>query len=102
MSGLQALLAQAGLAAQVIGEPPVFDVVFSDHKIDNYRDTLRGDKTMLRRFGELLLAQGILRGDSKFYVSLAHTQDDVKATLAALAKVVDELANTPMGQGSPG
>ncbi|MCH2400486.1 MAG: aminotransferase class III-fold pyridoxal phosphate-dependent enzyme [Pirellulales bacterium] len=102
MSGLQALLDQAGLAAQVIGEPPVFDVVFSDRKIDNYRDTLRGDKTMLRRFGELLLAQGILRGDSKFYVSLAHTQDDVKATLAALAKVVDELANTPMGQGSPG
>ena len=102
MSGLQALLDQAGLAAQVIGEPPVFDVVFSDHKIDNYRDTLRGDKTMLRRFGELLLAQGILRGDSKFYVSLAHTQDDVKATLAALAKVVDELANTPMGQESPG
>ena len=102
MSGLQALLDQAGLAAQVIGEPPVFDVVFSDHKIDNYRDTLRGDKTMLRQFGELLLAQGILRGDSKFYVSLAHTQDDVKATLAALAKVVDELANTPMGQGSPG
>jgi len=101
MSGLQALLDQAGLAAQVIGEPPVFDVVFSDHKIDNYRDTLRGDKTMLRRFGELLLAQGILRGDSKFYVSLAHTQDDVKATLAALAKVVHELANTPMGQGSP-
>lgn len=102
MSGLQALLDQAGLAAQVIGEPPVFDVVFSDHKIDNYRDTLRGDKTMLRQFGELLLAQGILRGDSKFYVSLAHTQDDVKATLAALAKVVDELANTPMGQESPG
>ena len=102
MSGLQALLDQAGLAAQVIGAPPVFDVVFSDPKIDNYRDTLRGDKTMLRRFGELLLAQGILRGDSKFYVSLAHTQDDVKATLAALAKVVDELANTPMGQESPG
>ena len=101
MSGLQALLDQAGLAAQVIGEPPVFDVVFSDHKIDNYRDTLRGDKTMLRRFGELLLAQGILRGDSKFYVSLAHTQDDVKATLAALAKVVHELAHSPMGHGSP-
>ena len=52
---------------------------------------------MLRRFGELLLAQGILRGDSKFYVSLAHTQDDVTATLAALAKVVHELANSPMG-----
>ena len=97
MSGLQALLDQAGLAAQVIGEPPVFDVVFSDHNIVNYRDTLRGDKTMLRRFGELLLTQGILRGDSKFYVSLAHTQDDVKATLAALAKVVHELAHSSMG-----
>ena len=97
MSGLQELLDQAGLAAQVVGEPPVFDVVFSDHNIVNYRDTLRESKTMLRRFGELLLTQGILRGDSKFYVSLAHTQDDVTATLAALAKVVHELANSPMG-----
>ena len=101
MSGLQALLDQAGLPAQVVGEPPVFDVVFSDHKMVNYRDTLLGNKTMLRRFGELLLTQGILRGDSKFYVSLAHTQDDVTATLAALAKVVHELANSPMGHGSP-
>lgn len=96
MSGLQTHLEKAGLAAQVVGEPPVFDVVFSDHEIVNYRDTLRGDKTMLRRFGELLLAQGILRGDSKFYVSLAHTDDDVQNTLAALAKVVHELANSPV------
>ena len=95
MSGLQDHLNQAGLAAQVIGEPPVFDVVFTDHKVVNYRDTLRGDKTLLRRFGELLLAQGILRGDSKFYVSLAHTEEDVNVTLAALANVVRELANNP-------
>ena len=95
MSGLQSQLDEAGLAAQVIGEPPVFDVVFSDQEIVDYRSTLLGNKTMLRRFGELLLTQGILRGDSKFYVSLAHTEEDVEVTLAALDTVVRELANNP-------
>src|SRR3984957_3353067 len=69
MTALSELLAKAGIAAQVIGEPPLFDVVFTGHPIRDYRDTLRGDKGMAARFNQLLRAKGIMKGESKYYVS---------------------------------
>ena len=93
MAGLQQQLNQAGLEAQVIGEPPVFDIIFSNQEMVDYRDTQLGNKEMLRQFGQLLVGQGILRGDSKFYVSLAHTAADVQTTQTAFAAVIRQLAN---------
>ena len=78
------LLKQAGLPAQVIGEPPLFDVVFTDQPIRDYRDTLRGDKAMLGRFNQALRARGIMKGESKYYISLALTQADIDHTITTL------------------
>ena len=58
----------------MIGEPPLFDVVFTDQPIKDYRDTLKGDKAIATRFNQLLRARGIMKGESKYYVSLAHDQ----------------------------
>jgi glutamate-1-semialdehyde 2,1-aminomutase len=91
MTALSELLAKAGIAAQVIGEPPLFDVVFTGHAIRDYRDTLRGDKGMAARFNQLLRAKGIMKGESKYYVSLAHTQADVDWTISAWADAIAEL-----------
>jgi glutamate-1-semialdehyde 2,1-aminomutase len=91
MTALSELLAKAGIAAQVIGEPPLFDVVFTGHPIRDYRDTLRGDKGMAARFNQLLRAKGIMKGESKYYVSLAHTQADVDWTISAWADAIAEL-----------
>lgn len=91
MEELSQLLKRAGLAAQVIGEPPLFDVVFTDGEIRDYRGTLRGDADMLRRFNKLLRERGIMKGESKYYVSLAHTPEDIRHTCAAWASAIDEL-----------
>jgi glutamate-1-semialdehyde 2,1-aminomutase len=81
--GLAALVQQAGVPAQVIGEPPLFDVVFTDRPIVDYRTMLTGDRTLLRSFNQECLKRGILKGSQKLYVSLAHTEADVAATLEA-------------------
>jgi glutamate-1-semialdehyde 2,1-aminomutase len=91
MKALSELLNKAGLKAQVIGEPPLFDVVFTDEPIRNYRDTLKGDKAMAARFNQLLRAKGIMKGESKYYVSLAHTQADIDWTIAAWAEAIATL-----------
>jgi glutamate-1-semialdehyde 2,1-aminomutase len=93
MGQLSELLKRAGLKAQVTGVPPLFDVVFTDGAIRNYRDTLRGDTEMMRRFNQLLRERGILKGESKYYVSLAHTPDDVKHTVEAWSSAIDALAS---------
>jgi glutamate-1-semialdehyde 2,1-aminomutase len=92
METLAALLRQHGIAAQVSGEPPLFDVVFAANPVRNYRDTLRGDAELMRRFNALLRERGILKGESKYYVSLAHTPEDVRHTREAWASAIAALS----------
>src|SRR5690242_9870182 len=83
MSALSDLLSKAGVKATVIGEPPLFDVVFTDQPIRNYRDTLKGDKTIAGTFNRLLRERGLMKGETKYYVSLAHTRADIDHTIGA-------------------
>jgi glutamate-1-semialdehyde 2,1-aminomutase len=83
MGALGDLLKRAGIAAQISGEPPLFDVVFTDEPIRDYRSTLTGDPAMARRFNTLLRERGILKGEQKYYISPAHTDTDIKDTIAA-------------------
>ena len=91
MAALDGLLKKAGIPAQVVGEPPLFDVVFTDHPIKDYRDTLKGDKALLARFNQALRARGIMKGESKYYVSVAHTRADIDHTIQAWTEAVAEL-----------
>jgi glutamate-1-semialdehyde 2,1-aminomutase len=83
MDALAHALAAAGLPAQVIGMPVLFDVIFATGPIVDYRSTLRQDADAMRRFNQSLRASGVLKGDSKFYISTAHTPADIEHTLAA-------------------
>ncbi len=75
----------------VTGEPPLFDVVFGVSEVRNYRDTLKGDTEMMRTFNRLLRERGILKGESKYYISLAHDAADIRFTKDAWADAIKEL-----------
>ena len=91
MAALSELLKTAGIPAQVTGEPPLFDVYFTDQPIKDYRDTLKADGVTAARFNRLLRERGIMKGESKYYVSLAHTRADIDHTIAAWRDAVKEL-----------
>ena len=88
---LERMLNEAEIPASVVGEAPLFDVFFTDQEIIDYRSTLHADKRLLARFNEILLSCGVLKGDTKFYVSLAHTSADIQHTLNAFSSAIDEL-----------
>jgi glutamate-1-semialdehyde 2,1-aminomutase len=92
MGTLAELLKRKGLSAQVIGEPPLFDAVFTSEPVRDYRGTLRGDANMPRRLNALLRERGVLKGESKYYVSLAHTPEDIRHTRDAWASAIGVLA----------
>src|SRR5215813_12919152 len=96
MGTLAELLKHNGLTAQVTGEPPLFDVVFTGDPVRDYRGTLRGDGDMMRRFNALLREQGVLKGESKYYVSLAHTPEDIRHTSDAWGSSLAVLAGKPI------
>ena len=91
MAALGDLLRKAGIAAQISGEPPLFDVVFSPEPVRDYRTTLAGDAELMRRFNALLRERGILKGESKYYISLAHTPEDVQFTIDAWKDAINAL-----------
>ena len=83
MDGISERIRAAKLPAQVIGEPPLFDVIFAEGDIQDYRGTMRSDVKMQGAINRSLFASGILKGESKYYLSLAHTEADIKNTLDA-------------------
>ena len=90
MDGLSALIEKTGTAAQVIGEPPLFDIIFSKGRVADYRDSIAGNRDPLLAFNQYLRAHGVLKGDSKFYVSLAHDADDIAKTLNVFEQALTE------------
>jgi len=79
--GAAELLKRSGLPAQVIGETTVFDIVFTDRPLTDYRAMLTADGAMLKAFNAHCLERGIVKGREKLYVSLAHSDEDVARTL---------------------
>ena len=95
MAGISGMLQKAGLPAQVIGVPPLFDIVYAAGDVSDYRAMLRADVEMQRRFNRRFREAGIMKGESKFYVSLAHDAADIRHTLGAVNSAVEvELAET--------
>jgi len=91
--GLLEICAENGLAAQSAGEPPIFDIYFIDSPVNNYRDGLAADGTLMARLNQALLERGILKGwPQKYYPSLVHTDEDVERTLDAVREVAPTLA----------
>jgi glutamate-1-semialdehyde 2,1-aminomutase len=90
MEGIGAILKDNGVKARVVGDAPMFDIVFTDKDVTDYRGTM-GDPQAMARLNALLSERGILKGDSKYYVSLAHTAEDVSATLDAFGQSIAEM-----------
>jgi glutamate-1-semialdehyde 2,1-aminomutase len=91
MDGLTGLIHEAGIPAQVVGEPPLFDVVYATGDIRDYRSVIRQDMAMQKHVNGVFRGRGILKGDAKFYMSLAHTAADVAQTLDAFRAAMKSL-----------
>ncbi len=92
MTALEDILAANGIEGRVIGEPPLFDVVFTQGTVSNHRDMLAANSTMLKRFNALLGENGVLKADSKIYVSTAISDEDITRTVAAMEDAISRLA----------
>jgi glutamate-1-semialdehyde 2,1-aminomutase len=81
MAGLTAALRRHGVPGQVVGEPVLFDVVYAEGEIRNHRDMLRADTAVQASVNRYLRVGGVMKGDSKYYLSTAHSDADVDHTL---------------------
>lgn len=94
MAALSRSLDIAGLEAQVVGAPPMFDIVFAGGEVRNYRDTARADSAEMAKLNGLLRERGILKGDNKYYVSTAIDDADVEQTIGIWSEAIGAMTAT--------
>ncbi len=100
-AGLRELASARGIPLQAIGDGPVFQVVFADEEPRDYAGMLRADRERAVQFGLACLERGLfVNPGEKFYVSLAHTDDDVDRTLEVFAAALDAVCSGRASSGS--
>lgn len=91
MQGIRDIAAKAGHPVLVQGLGPMFNVAFtSASEITDYRSHVQSiDVVKYSRFVALMLERGVrLIGRGIWYVSAAHTEEDIERTLGAVADVL--------------
>jgi len=73
------LLAQ-DIPHQIVGHPTLFDVVFTEKDVRDYRHVQQSDAKRNTVFNTALRNEGILKSPGKTYASLALTEDDFQQT----------------------
>jgi glutamate-1-semialdehyde 2,1-aminomutase len=92
MRALADIAGECGIPAVVSGEPPAFELWFTDGDLVNFRDTLRADSARQGRFAQLLMDRGVIKAHEKFFVSTAHTDADIDTTIEAAREAMQQLA----------
>jgi glutamate-1-semialdehyde 2,1-aminomutase len=89
--GLRETLGQMGIIAQVIGDGPMGQVIFTGEKVIDYRSVFRSDRAKGRRFMLGLFEKGIFLNPlgTKLYISLAHRDGDIDAFLERSREVLE-------------
>lgn len=104
MDRLGKRLSEAILAAATAVAEPVtlnriggaFTVFFGSHPVCNYEDAQRTDSGRFAAFFHALLDRGICTAPSKYeawFVSAAHTDEDIDVTIAAVKESFSEIAH---------
>ncbi len=84
MQACAAHLSACGHAHEVVGHPTLFDVVFIDQSVNNYRDVFSADADKSAAFNKSLRTHGIFKSPGKTYPSLALTDGDLQQTEYAI------------------
>ncbi len=88
-TGLLDAFHDAGISAVSTGDGAVFAIHLQADNPTSYRDTLQDDMATYSDFVLALLDEGILvLPDGRWYISAAHTESDIEATLQAAGRAL--------------
>ena len=89
MDAARAGFDKAGIPVQIVGDPTLFDLVFTDRPVRNYRDVLGSDKAAEARYNALMRERGILKPPGKIYTHLALTAADLDQVCSAISETAE-------------
>lgn len=90
MEGYREVLKRRNIDAQVVGDAPMFDVIFTTQEVVDYRSSL-GDQDKAAKYNAGMRKRGILKSESKHYIGVCHTEADIEATIRAFDESMADL-----------
>ena len=94
ITGLLDIARQAGHEVTGGSISGMFGMFFTGQEVHNYDDAKNADTAKFARFHRGMLERGVYLAPSQFeagFTSIAHTEDDIKATLAAAKEVLTDV-----------
>lgn len=94
-TGILELAEKHGITLTINRLKGALTVYFTDEKIENFAQAKATDGEMFGKFFHLMLRQGINLAPSKFeawFLTIAHTEEDIDHTLAAVDSTFNSLA----------
>lgn len=81
-AGMEEILKKHGIPGQTVGVGSIFNLVLSEHPVNQVQDLLRSDLSLRRKIDYALLDRGIyVKPLNRFSLSTAHTPDVIEETL---------------------
>ena len=93
--GVQAAAEKAGVTVSINHSASLLTVFFTGEKVDSYAAAMTSDTAKFKVFFQSMLNQGVYLPPSQFecwFVSLAHTDEDIEKTIAAAEKAFADVA----------
>lgn len=93
MKGIGRIAAANGIECVVQGLPQMFQILFTDEPVTEYRDLERVDQELFARFHYELLRRGVMideDNEEPIFVCYAHSNKDLKHTLWAFEDSIED------------
>ncbi len=94
MTAASDALDRQGIPHRIVGDPVLFDIVFTGNDVANYRDVKSSNAAQADVFNASMRSSGILKPAGKMYPHLALTSEDIAQTVDAFDNAAKAVADT--------
>ncbi|MEM1162524.1 MAG: aminotransferase class III-fold pyridoxal phosphate-dependent enzyme [Pseudomonadota bacterium] len=95
MQAAQNAFEAAGVPIQITGDATLFELVFTDRPVVNYRNALQSNKAQEAVYNAAMRKSGILKPPGKIYTHLALTEDDLGQIEEGMKAAAEAVAAMP-------
>ncbi|UCH32553.1 MAG: aspartate aminotransferase family protein, partial [Candidatus Bathyarchaeota archaeon] len=91
---LDEVIANLKLRAQIVGFGSVFQLLFTDKEIYDYRDVLTSNTEWFKKFQKEMMNRGIFfipQANKRWHLSAAHTIEDLRYTIECAREVLENM-----------
>lgn len=92
VEGIRSAFGDRGIDIQLSGEHGVIGIWFCPNEVSNFQSALLADSALSERLSDQLLEHGVIFDNDLLFVSAAHADAELDATLSAVTNVADAIA----------